>query len=370
MYFSDELPDDVPTESTSNPPINEVTNGLKRSLPDGVDNDRDSDIKKKIRLVDTSEDELEVNSKNDSGKDDSEKDHIEILIQRVDQITESLETTMGIESNISDKTHNLNCETNQSLKMVNHNSNSGFDDKPRKEESPDKNNLCTDVSKDIENKLTDTSNINNNCKFIENTEETEKNDKNKLVEKDIITSNGISNLDRSSSSDNLVIVENDDHEEVNCAVNDSPITEKKSTTVNDSTVTEHDLNYLHSKLVAELSVNKNIVYSKTNGLELVPVIENSIQSVIKDTEETKTVESHPCDNNTKTNTEVDVPTNCNNQDFEVVNSDSGSDISISDIPDLSDNINDIIKGVHEMSKQSFPHLLQLFSDKKLTYDVR
>ncbi|XP_050063186.1 uncharacterized protein LOC114122057 isoform X5 [Aphis gossypii] len=352
-----ELLGDVPTESTSNPPINELTNGLKRSLPDGVDNDRDSDMKKKIRLVDTSEDELEVTSKDDSGKDDSEKDHIEMLIQRVDQITESLETTIGIESNISDDTHNLNCETNLSLKMVNHNGNSGLDDKPCMEDSSDKNTLCTDVSKDIEDKPTDTSNINNNCKFIGNSEETEKNGKNKLVEKDIITSNGISDLNRSSSSDNLVIDENDDHENVNCVVNDSPIAEKISTTVNDSTVTEHNLNNSHSKI----SNIKNIVYSKTNGVELVPVIENSIQSAIKGTEETKTIESDD-------STEFDVPTNCNNQDFEVIDSDSSSNISLSDLTDLPDNINNIIQGVRQMSKESFPHLLQLFSTKELTYD--
>jgi len=357
MYFSDELPDDVPTESTSNPPINELTNGLKRSLPDGVDIDRDSDIKKKIRLVDTSEDELEVTSKDDSGKDNSEKDHIEMLIQRVDQITESLETTIGVESNISDETHNLNCEKNPSLKVVNHNGNSGLDDKPCMEDTLDKNTLCTDVSKEIENKPTDTSNINNNCKFIENGVETEKNGKNKLVEKDIITSNGISNLNRSSSSDNLVIIENNDHEKVNCVVNDSPITAitgKISTTVNDSIVTEHNLNNSHSKI----SDIKNIVYSKTNGVELVPVIENSIQSGIKGTEETKT------------NTEVDVHTDSNNQDFEVVDSDSSSDNSISDITDLPNDISNIIQGVRQMSKDSFPNLLKLFSNKKLTYEVR
>lgn len=351
---NNELPDDVPTESTSNPPINEITNGLKRSLPDGVDNDRDSDIKKKIRLVDTSEDELEVTSKDDSGKDNSEKDHIEMLIQRVDQITESLETTIGIESNISDETHNLNCEKNPSLKVVNHNGNSGLDDKPCMEDSPDKNTLCTEyVSKDIENKPTDTSNINNNCTFIENSLETEKNGKNKLVEKDIITSNGISNLNRSSSSDNLVIIENNDHEKVNCVVNDSPITtitENISTTVNDSTVTEHNLNNSHSKI----SDIKNIVYSKTNGVVLVPVIENSIQSVIKGTKET--------------NAEVDVHTNSNNQDFEVVDSDSSSDISISDTTDLPNDISNIIQGVRQMSQDSFPNLLQLFSNKKLTYE--
>lgn len=363
MNFSDKLPDDFPTESTSNPPINELTNGLKRSLPDGIDNDRDSDIKKKIRLVDTSEDELEVTSKDDSGKDDSEKDHIEMLIQRVDQITESLESTIGIESNISDETHNLNCETNLSSKMVNHNGNSDLDDKPCMEDSPNKNTLCTDISKDIENKPTETSNINNNCKFIGNSEETEKNGKNKLVEKDIITSNGISNLNKSSSSDNLVIIENNDHEKVNSVVNDCPITEKISTSVNDSTVTEHNLNNSHSKI----SDNKNIVYSKTNGIELVPVIEKSIQSVIKSTGKTETIEN---DNNIKTNTEIDVPTNSNNQNFEIIDSDSSSDISMSDITDLPNDITNIIQGVRQMSKESFPHLLQLFSNKKLTYEVR
>ncbi|XP_025193382.1 putative uncharacterized protein DDB_G0282499 isoform X4 [Melanaphis sacchari] len=365
-----EFPDVVPNESTSISPINELTNGLKRSLPDGADND-----KKKIKLADVSEDELEVLSNHDNGKD-----HIELLIQRVDEITESLEDTIGNrESDASnDISNNLNHETNLSLKTVNHNGNSDIDNKDCKEDSPDKNTLSVDECKGVDNKTTDTSNINNNCEFIENGDETEKSDKNKLVNNDITTSKGISDLNSSSSSENLVINENFDHENENekeneneiekvneneNVINDIPVTENISATVDDSTVTECNLNDSNTKI----SEIENIVNTKQNGIELSPVLESNVDNVIKNTEETKTVESHSCENDSEDNTEVDVKTNCN-EDFEVIDSDTSSDISSSDIPDLPNNINDIINGVHQISEDSFPQLLKLFSQKKLTYE--
>ncbi|XP_026809941.1 uncharacterized protein LOC113551722 isoform X2 [Rhopalosiphum maidis] len=342
---NNDFPEYVPNESTSIPPQNELTNGLKRSLPDKVESDK----KKKIRLEDSEnedENELKVTSKNDNGID-----HIETLIERVDQIAGNLKNTI-VKSNVSN-------ETNVSFKMLNHD-NSGIDDKDCKEDSPDKNNLSVDISKDIENKTTDTSSINNNCEFIGNSEATEKNCNNKLVENDIITSKGISDLNRPSSSEKLVVIENNEHEN-ETVINDFSVTEN---IVKDSTVTECNLNYSNNKI----SGIENIVNSKKNGIKLLPVLENSAQSLIKNTEDTKTVESHPCDNNTIANTEVDVHINCNNHDYEVIDSDTSSDISSSDIPDLPENLNEIITGVHQISKESFPQLLKLFSKKQVTYD--
>ncbi|XP_008179845.1 uncharacterized protein LOC100574266 [Acyrthosiphon pisum] len=63
---------------------------IKTPLPDGVDGDKE----KKNRLIEESEDELEV-----TNKDDNKISHIELLLQKV---SEELENTFDDESNVND----------------------------------------------------------------------------------------------------------------------------------------------------------------------------------------------------------------------------------------------------------------------------
>jgi len=354
MYFSDELSDDVSNEPTSSSSINVLTNGLKRPLPDGVDSER----KKKFRLTDVSEDELEVTNKDDSGKN-----HIELLIQKV---SESLENTIGDkESDVSNKTYdNLRNETNSSFNMINHNGNNGIDEKDCKEDNPVKNTLSKDISKDREIKTSNINNANNSCEFIENSKDTVINGKNKLTKNDILITNGISCLNKSSSSENLAITENSDHENENVAVvNDIQVTGNIYTAVNESTVGESNLNHSNTKI----STIENNVNSKKNYAES---FNNKVQHLTKNTDETETIESRPCTSNTNNSKTIDVCSNGFDQDFEDIESDNSSNISCDDITDLPEDINSIINGVKQMTKESFPQLLKLFSNKELTYDVR
>lgn len=341
---------DVSNESTSFSIISESTNSLKRPLSDGVESER----KKKFRLTDTSEDEFEVINKLDSGKN-----HTELLIQKV---TESIENTIVIdkESNVSNGTHNLNNEANTSFNMVNHNGNNGIDDKDCKEDYPGKNIFLKDINKYRENKKSSINNVDNNCEFNGNNENVYivKNGKNKSSENDIITSKSISCLNTSSSSsDNLVIIENSDQENENDAVDDFQVTVNSSIEVNDLTVAESNLNYSNTKL----SEIENMVNSLQNGTNL---LKNNVQHLTNNTDKSKTIESRPCNSNTN-NTEVDVNINGIDQDFEVIDSDTNSDVSSSDLPK---DINGILNGVHQMAKDTFPELLKLFSQKETTYE--
>ncbi|KAL4148295.1 hypothetical protein QTP88_002569 [Uroleucon formosanum] len=344
-----ELSDD-PNEPTSSSSRNVLTNGLKRPLPDGVDSDK----KKKFRLNDTSEDELEVTNKDDSGKN-----HIELLIQKV---SESLENTIGDkEANVSNKTHdNLRNETNSSFNMINHNGNNGIDEKDCKDDNPDKNTLSKDISKDREIKTSIINNASNSCEFIGNSKDTVINGEDKLTKNDILTSNGISCLNK-SSSENLGITENSDHENENVAVvNDIQVRENIYTVVNESTVGESNLNHLNTKI----STTENNVNSKKTDAEPLPKFNNKIQHLTKNTDETETMESCPCTSNTK----GDVCSNGIDQDFEGIEFDNTSHISCEDLTDLPEDISSIINGVKQITKESFPQLLKLFSKKELTYD--
>jgi len=313
---------------------------------------------KKIRLTENlSEDELEDTIKNDNGTD-----HLEQLIKKVNQMAGSIEHAIGNEgSNVFNEAH-LNNETNTSYVMINHN---GIDNKDGKENFPNKNT----INNDKENKINSTSTINNNCEIIRNSEETIENGKNESVENDITTNKTISHLNRSSSSDNLIIAENSDHEKENVAVDDDfSVTENISTAVDNSTVTESNLNNINTNQI-EI---ENIVNSEQNNSELLLVLENDIQSITENTDETtKTMGSHQCNNNTEAHSEVDSHTNGSEQDFEVIDSDTNSDVSLSGSSNnLPDNIKDIVNEVKQMSKESFPQLLKLFNKKDVTFDVR
>lgn len=350
VYFSGKLPDDVPNESKSIPSINELPNGLKRPLPDGVDSDK----KKRKRLTDTSEDELE-----DTNNDDNEKNHTAILIQKV---SESLKITINeIKSNVLNKTHNLNDETNSSFSMINQNGKNNVDDQNSKDDYPDKNTLSKDNSKENENKTSNLKKVNNSCKFIENSVETVKNGINKLTENNILTSKSISCLNKSpsTSSDNLVINENSDLKLKN--VNDISVTENISLAVNDSTVIESNLNHSSTK-ISKIEKIKNIANSNKNTTESLQAFETKTQNLTKTTDETKIIESRPCSSNTSNICSDDI-----DQNFEVIDSDTNSDVSLSDLPE---DISNIVSGVHQMTKESFPQLLKLFSKKELTFDVR
>ncbi|KAL5234072.1 hypothetical protein ACI65C_001482 [Semiaphis heraclei] len=342
------LPDDVPNESKSIPSINELPNGLKRPLPDGVDSDK----KKRKRLTDTSEDELE-----DTNNDDNEKNHTAILIQKV---SESLKITINeIKSNVLNKTHNLNDETNSSFSMINQNGKNNVDDQNSKDDYPDKNTLSKDNSKENENKTSNLKKVNNSCKFIENSVETVKNGINKLTENNILTSKSISCLNKSpsTSSDNLVINENSDLKLKN--VNDISVTENISLAVNDSTVIESNLNHSSTK-ISKIEKIKNIANSNKNTTESLQAFETKTQNLTKTTDETKIIESRPCSSNTSNICSDDI-----DQNFEVIDSDTNSDVSLSDLPE---DISNIVSGVHQMTKESFPQLLKLFSKKELTFD--
>ncbi|XP_060879430.1 general transcriptional corepressor trfA-like isoform X3 [Metopolophium dirhodum] len=356
-----ELLDDVPNEPTPSTSTNVLTNGLKRPLPDAVEGDK----KKKFRLTEINEDELEVTNKDDSGKN-----HIELLIQKV---SDSLENPISDdESNVSNKTnHNLNNETTSSFNKINHNGNNGIDNKDCKEDYPDRNTLSKDISKDRKKYPSDIllnilnnvkNNFNDSCEFIGNSKDTIKNGKNVLTKNDILTSNGISCLNKLSSSDNLAITENSDHENV-AVVNDIQVTENISTAVNDSTVRESNSNLSNIKIYT----TENIVNSKKNDAEPLLEFKNKIQHLTKNTDETKSIES-PCNSNTNNSKKVDVCSNGIDQDFEVIDSDNSSDYSSYDLTDLPEDISSIISGVKQITKESFPQLLKLFSSKELTYD--
>jgi len=224
------------------------------------------------------------------------------LLQKV---SESIEK--DDESNVSNKPHCgiLKNGNNSSFNNINHNGNNGIDDKGCKKDYPGKNTLSKDISKkrkrknaseillNILNKVE--KNFNDSCEFVGNSKDTVKNGKNILTKNDILSSNGISCSNKSSSSDNLAITENSDHENV-AVVNDIQVTENISTAV---------------------------------------VCSNSID-----------------------------------QDFHVIDSDDNSDILSSDLSDSSIDINNIILGVKKVSKESFPELLKLFSEKEMTYEVR
>jgi len=358
ILFSVELIDDVPNEPTPSTSTNVLTNGLKRPLPDAVDGDK----KKKFRLTEVSEDELEVT------KDASGKNHTALLIQKVSDSIEDDD-----EPNVSNKTNdNLNNETNSSFNKINHNGNNGIDDKDCKEAYPDKNTLSKDISKDRKKYPSDIllnilnnvkNNFNDSCEFIGNSKDTVKNGKNVLTKNDILTSNGISCLNKPSSSDNLAITENLDHENV-AVVNDIQVTENISTAVNDSTVRESNSNLSNIKIYT----TENIVKSKKKGAEPLLKFKNKIQHLTKKNDETKSIDS-PC-SNTNNSKKVDVCSNGIDQDFEVIDSDNSSDYSSYDLTDFPEDIRSIISGVKQITKESFPQLLKLFSSKELTYDVR
>lgn len=330
VYFSGKLPDDVPNESKSIPSINELPNSLKRPLPDGVDSDK----KKKKRLTDTSEDELD-----DTNNDDSGKNHTEILIQKV---SESLKITIDdIKSNVP----NLNNETDSSFSVINQNGKNSVDDQDSKDDYPEKNTLSKDISKENGNSV-----------------ETVKNGINKLTENNILTSKSILYLNKSSSStslDSLIINENSNLKIKN--VNDIPVTENISLAVNDSTVRKSTLNHSSTKI----SKIENIADSNKNTTECLLAFENKTQNLTKTTDKTKIIESRPCSSNTS-----NVCSDNIDQDFEVIDSDTNSDVSLSDLPDLPEDISNIVSGVHQMTKESFPQLLKMYSKKELTFDVR
>ncbi|XP_029347115.1 myb-like protein D isoform X2 [Acyrthosiphon pisum] len=324
-----ELNDDDPNEPTPSTSKNVLTDGLKRPLPDGVDDDKE----KKIRLTEVSEDKLEVTNKDDNkesdielllqkvseslentiddesnvsnkiplpdgvdgdkekkirltevsedklevtNKDDNKESDIELLLQKV---SESLENTIDDESNVSNKTHdNLKNEKNPSFNLINHNGNNGIDDKDCKEDYLDKNTLSKDISKgkkkynpsanDVEKNLNDSS------EFIENSKDIVKNGNNiltSILTKDILTSNVISCLNKSSSSDNLAITENSDPESV-AVVNDTQVTENISTAVNDSTVRESNSNLSNTNIYTI----ENIVNSKKDDANPLLELKNKI----------------------------------------------------------------------------------------------
>ncbi|XP_015370580.1 PREDICTED: activating transcription factor 7-interacting protein 1-like isoform X2 [Diuraphis noxia] len=346
------LPDDVPNESISIPSINELPNGLKRPLPDGVDSDK----KKKKRLTDTSDDEFE-----DTNNDDSGKNHIEILIQKV---SESLENTIDdIKSNVSNKTHNINNETNSSFSMINHNGKNSVDDQNCKDDYLDKNTLSKDISKKNENETSNLNKVNNSSKCIENSVETVKNGINKLTENNILTAKSISCLNKSlsSSSSSNLDIENSDLK-IKKVVNDIPVNENISLAGNHSTVTESNLNHSSTK-ISKIENIENIANNNKNTAENLKAFENKTQNLTKNTDETKIIESRPCSSNTSNDCSDDI-----GKDFEVIDSDSNSDVSLSDLSDLPEDISNIVSGVHQMTKESFPQLLKLFSKKELTFD--
>ncbi|XP_003242339.1 myb-like protein D isoform X1 [Acyrthosiphon pisum] len=255
------------SESLENTIDDESNVSNKVPLPDGVDGDKE----KKIRLTEVSEDKLEV-----TNKDDNKESHIELLLQNV---SESLENTIDDESNVSNKTHdNLKNEKNPSFNLINHNGNNGIDDKDCKEDYLDKNTLSKDISKgkkkynpsanDVEKNLNDSS------EFIENSKDIVKNGNNiltSILTKDILTSNVISCLNKSSSSDNLAITENSDPESV-AVVNDTQVTENISTAVNDSTVRESNSNLSNTNIYTI----ENIVNSKKDDANPLLELKNKI----------------------------------------------------------------------------------------------
>ncbi|XP_016658730.1 uncharacterized protein LOC100575593 isoform X2 [Acyrthosiphon pisum] len=358
MIGISELPDDDPNEPTPSTSKNVLTNGLKRPLPDGVDGDK----KKKFRLTDESEDELEV-----TNKDDNKTSHIELLLQKV---SESLENSSDDESNVSNNSHdNLNNKKNLSFNLINHNGKNGIDDKNCKEDYPDKNTLNKDISKgrkknnpsDILLNILNNVEKNLNDSSIGNSKDTVKNGKNILTRNDILNSNGISCLNKSSSSDNLAITENSDHGNV-AVVNDIQITENISTAVNDSTVKESNSNLSNTKIYTI----ENIVNSKKDDANPLLELKNKIH-LTKNTNETKSIES-PCNSNINNSEKVDVCSNGIEQNFELIDSDNSSDISLSDLNDFPEDISSIISGVKQISKDSFPRLLKLFSSNELTFE--
>lgn len=283
--------------------------------------------KKKIRLTDLSEDEFEDTN------DDSGTNHIERLIQRV---SKTLENTNGVkESNVSNKTYNPSNDTNSTCNIINHNDKNGIDDKYCKEDYSDKNISSKAIK---------------SCEVIENGESTVQNGENKLAANDTCTGKGISNLNKSSLSDKNVVVD------------DIPLIANLSISV-DSTVKESNLNHSNTEVA-------KIVNNKKNDAEHLPVIKNKIQNSTKKTDETKIIENHPCNSKTNNSKDVGACSNGIDRDFEVIDSDTNSDISLPDLPDLPGDITNIVSGVHQMTKESFPQLLKLFSKKELTYDVR
>jgi len=322
MYFSVEFPDNDPNEPTPSSSTNVLTNGLKRSLPDGVDGEK----RKKFRLTELSDDELDV-----TNKDDDEKKRIERLLQKV---SESLENTSDDESNVSNKIHdNL---MNKKKSSFNNNDNNGVETDCKKD-SLNKNISSKGINKERKKKKTSEillnilnnveKNLNDSCGCIGNGTDTVKNCKNKLTN----NSNGIACLNKSLSSDNL------------------GLTEKKSTAVNESNLS---------------NTNEKIVNCKKNDAEPLQEFKNKTHST-KNTDETKSIESS-CNNNTNNSKKADVCSNGIDQGFEVIDSDDSSDMSS---PDVAEDVNNIILGL-KVSKESFPELLKLFSRKDFTYEVR
>lgn len=316
---------------------------------------KDSDKTKKVRFTENGkEDKLEATSLNNGNNITA------TLLKKLDQFSGSIENKDEKKSNVSNEIKHVNNETNKSLNIINHNGNNGIGDEDCKEDSSNKETNSKDIDKDKESKTSSTNNIINECEFIEYNEETTKNVENELVEEDFeedaITDMDISDLNRSSSSsDNLVIVENVDHEDVADVIDvieNSLVTENISPVANDLTTTEHNLNNTNTSI----SEVDDIVIPKENDTQL--LLENDVPSINKNTNsvQTQTTESQSNNNNTKANTEVDV----SDQDCEVIDSDTN----------LHDNVNGVINRVSLTAKENITQLLKLCGTKELPYDVR
>ncbi|XP_029347161.1 uncharacterized protein LOC100573541 [Acyrthosiphon pisum] len=87
----------------------------------------------------------------------------------------------------------------------------------------------------------------------------------------------------------------------------------------------------------------------------------------KNTDETKSIES-PSNSYTNNSEKVDVCSNSIDQNVEVIDSDNSSDISLSDLTDLPEDISSIKSGVKQITKESLPQLLKLLNIKDLTVE--
>lgn len=168
-------------------------------------------------------------------------------------------------------------------------------------------------------------------------------------------SNSSSELNKSISSDQLIIVENSDHEDNEIVLSSKTICTNDSAKTNES-------NDKESKAKMHASEAKN-------GLQLLPVVNNLEQNTSK-TEIENAIETVEIDTDSNKNKVQDKVLIDNNDDYEIIESDSNSDISDDNESFDEKLVNNIFNDVINLNNKNFTHFIKLFDKSNLEFEVR